>query len=187
MHRDIARLLVLLVVVRVLTIVASPAIAPPPAPTHSDVNRQLKHLVTRRRPATPRHSRDAELCDPRSLRPVYRGAAPPSVSSGRRPPVAAAAAPHVTGGACLPEFRAPPFVSVPPEPHCPAPEPNRAPAAESSFKPFPPRTVPDRAGRGRPQRPAPGTHLAAQAPPIPAPPQAVPARSRTRRPQQGHI
>ena len=49
MHRDIARLLVLLVVVRVLSIVGSPAHAPSPTPAHRDVNRLLRHHITRRK------------------------------------------------------------------------------------------------------------------------------------------
>ena len=61
MHRDIARLVVLLAVVRVLTVVACPAPAPTPSwLTHREQDWQLKHRVTRRRPATPRPSRDTE-------------------------------------------------------------------------------------------------------------------------------
>ena len=59
MHRDIARLLVFLAVVRVVTVVACPAPAPPlPRLFHRQADRQLRHQATRRRPAIPR-----PMCD----------------------------------------------------------------------------------------------------------------------------
>ena len=64
MHRDIARLLVLLAVVRVLAVAACPAPAPSPAslprPPRREVDTQLKHFVTRRKPVLPRPNRDGE-------------------------------------------------------------------------------------------------------------------------------
>ena len=75
MHRDIARLLVLLAVVRVLTIVGSPAPKPPPTPRHWDVNQQLSNQIIRRRPAAPKSSRDFVPCR-------YRDGESPLVSDG---------------------------------------------------------------------------------------------------------
>ena len=64
MHRDIARLLVLLAVVRVLAVTACPAPAPSPASLprlpRREADTQLKHYVTRRKPALPQSNRDGE-------------------------------------------------------------------------------------------------------------------------------
>ena len=61
MHRDIARLLVLLAVVRVITIVACPAPVPPPRPpSRREADRQLRHYTTHRQPASPKSHRDRD-------------------------------------------------------------------------------------------------------------------------------
>ena len=80
MHRDIARLLVFLAVVRVLTVVACPAPAPPPTRLfHREADRQLRHQATRRRPAIPRPIRD--LSQNRDFLPVRWGNSPPDTAS----------------------------------------------------------------------------------------------------------
>ena len=63
MHRDIARLLVLLAVVRVLTVVACPAPAPQRRITHREADREFQRHVYQRKPTIPR--REAAKCNNR--------------------------------------------------------------------------------------------------------------------------
>ena len=66
MHRDIARLLVLLAVVHVLTVVACPAPAPQPRTTHREADRELQRHVYRRKLAMPRReAAEAAKCNNR--------------------------------------------------------------------------------------------------------------------------
>ena len=57
MHRDIARLLVILAVVRVLVLAACPAPVPQRIWPKHEQDRHLRHCTTRRRPAAPRPCR----------------------------------------------------------------------------------------------------------------------------------
>ncbi|XP_043211742.1 CCN family member 1-like isoform X2 [Amphibalanus amphitrite] len=70
MHRDIARLLVLLAVVRVLTVVACPAPAPPPRSTLRVADHHLRHHLTDGSYAC------TSLCPQEMIRPSQRCKAP---------------------------------------------------------------------------------------------------------------
>ena len=161
MHRDIARLLVLLAVVRVLTVVACPAPAPPPRSTLRVADHHLRQHLTVRKPAFPRNfSRNSSnsTCD-----------SAPALATQRLPVFKSSRASGTTARSPAPRA----------EPH------GRQLAAVSPHPPLQLRAPPARGGGERPLA-LPASHGAppvAQAPPIRGSPRHKPARSDGRRPQ----
>ncbi|KAF0303911.1 hypothetical protein FJT64_024168 [Amphibalanus amphitrite] len=89
MHRDVARLLILLAVVRVLSLACIPAAAPSTAESsrRREPDRQLRHHVTPRRPADPRPSglpSESRPSRPGAAEPSPGRAAPPRAGRGHR-------------------------------------------------------------------------------------------------------
>ena len=128
MHRDLARLLVLLAVVRVLTVVACPAPAPPrPTLYHREADRLLKRHTTRRRPALPKTNRDLllnryQVSDPDQWGNSLPDAGPPLPA---RPTARVPPEPHGRPRAVRATAS-----GAPPEPH----EPKATPAAQPMKK-----------------------------------------------------
>ena len=159
MHRDIARLLVFLAVVRVVTVVACPAPAPPPPKLiHQEADRQLRLHATRRKPAIPRPNRDFSYSHGRVSVPDRWGDAPPDTGPslptrhGRTPEPHRTSQTTRTGAHDLPRPAAPrrqPRAAIPPGM---PPGPPRRPA-DRPPRPPKPSALPDRpllpAPRGR--------------------------------------
>ena len=184
MHRDIARLLVLLATVRVLTVAACPAPAPQPRLIHRESDRQLRHHVTTRKPPLPRPNRDPATTNrdsdpasdrwgftrPAAARPTQRT---PSQLPARRAAVAIVACfsaePHGTtnGGPLESPTRRPTQTAAPqtvdPSPPPPArSRPHAGPARSGGRRPQR-RGARDRRGRGTGDRRPDSVH------PAPAP------------------